>query len=97
MREVVAMAGVSFSVGVLKLATLIRDKRRVRWIDILIEPSFAVFAGLLSWAISKHLHTPHLIELVIVSLAAWGGPKTINALEKKYFPDASQRDEPKPG
>lgn len=83
--ELGGSALVSFGVGMLRLLVFIREKRRVKWVDVMIEPGLAVFAGCLVWLLAEHMRAPELIQTALVSLGAWGGPRTIHMLELKYF------------
>lgn len=94
LSEVLGSAMISLGVGMIRLLTLIRDKRKVRWVEIVLEPSLAVFAGMLIWAVTEYTSTPDVLQAALTSLGAWGGPRTIHMLEVKYF-GGSRKDEGK--
>lgn len=71
----------------IRFLMLIRAGRKVRWVDALLEPSFAVFAGMCMWAIGEVSHAPDVIQAVMTSIGAWGGPRTLARLENKYLGD----------
>lgn len=83
--EVGYTAASSFIVGLLRALYLIRRGRRFRWLDLVLEPCLAVFAGLMIWALASVTGTPDVIRAVLTSLGAWGGPKTIHLLEIRYL------------
>ena len=93
LSEVVGSAVVSLGVGMLRLLTLIRDKRRVRWVEIVLEPCLAVFAGMLVWAVTEYTDTPDVLQAALTSLGAWGGPRTVHLLEMKYFGGSRNGDD----
>ena len=69
----------------IKLMQYIREKRKIRIVDILLEPSLAVFGGMSLWALAEYGGTPDLVQAVATSIGAWGGSKTIHRLDRKYF------------
>lgn len=69
----------------IRLLQLLRQKRKIRCVDVLLEPSLAVFAGLCIWALAEYTKAPDLLQSVLTSLGAWGGPRTLHQLERKYF------------
>ena len=83
--EVLGSALISLGVGVIKLMQYIREKRKIRVVDVLLEPSLAVFGGMAMWAIAEYSGMPDLIQAVATSIGAWGGSKTIHRLDRKYF------------
>jgi hypothetical protein len=83
--ELGGSAAVSLGVGMLRMLVFIREKRKVRWVDVLLEPGLAMFAGCLIWLLTEHFRVPELLQTALVSLGAWGGPRTIHMLELKYF------------
>jgi hypothetical protein len=83
--EVAGSALVSFTVGIIRVLALLREKRKIHWVDAFLEPSLAIFAGLLMWAIGEVASAPDLLQAVFTSLGAWGGPHTIRKLEEKYM------------
>ena len=83
--EVLGAAVISLGVGMIRLLMFIRDKRNVHWFDLMLEPMMAVFGGMVMWALSEYTKTPDIIQAVVTSLGAWGGPRTIHWAERKYF------------
>lgn len=83
--EVIGSALISVGVGMIRLMMFIRLKRQVRFIDVLLEPSLAVLGGMVMWAIAEAAGAPDVIQSVVTSLGAWGGPHTLNRLEQKYL------------
>ncbi len=91
-QEVVGSAAVSLGVGMLRLLVLLRDKRKVRWVEAMLEPSLALFGGMLVWAVAEVASTPDVMQAALTSLGAWGGPRTIHLLEMKYFGGSRRGD-----
>ena len=83
--EVMAAIAGSAIVGLIRTMELIRRGREFRWIDIILEPCMAVIAGMMVWAAAESVGTPDVFKAMLVSLGAWGGPKTIQYLEIKYL------------
>lgn len=83
--EVITATLTAGGVGMIRFLMLLRKGRKLRWFDFLLEPCLAIFAGMLVWGLSEMVHTPDLMQLVLSNLGAWGGPKTIQALEVKYL------------
>lgn len=83
--EVWSTASGSFVVGLVRALYLIRRGRKFRLLDIILEPCLAVLAGMMIWALTEYTGTPDIIQGVMTSLGAWGGPKTIHWLELKYM------------
>jgi len=76
---------VSAFVGFVRLLYLIRQgRRRWRLVDIIVEPSIAVIAGVSAWYLAMYQGAPPLLQPVIVSMAAWAGPRFMATLEAKY-------------
>jgi hypothetical protein len=75
----------SGSVGVVRALYLVRKGRQFRWFDIMLEPLLAILGGMSLWALTEVTPTPDLIQAVLTSLGAWGGPKTVQWLELHYF------------
>lgn len=92
--EVIGSALISLGIGMIKLLMLIRRGRRVKWADYLLEPSLAVFGGMLAWALSEVATAPDVLQAAMTSLGAWAGPRFIHKMEVKYFGGSRQRDEP---
>jgi LydA holin phage, holin superfamily III len=90
--EFAGSVGVSLGVGMIRLLVFIRERRRFRWVDILVEPLTAVFAGSLVWLFLEHVKAPELLQMGMVSLGAWGGPRTVHMLEVKYFGGSRHAD-----
>lgn len=77
---------VSAFIGFVRLLYLIRQgRRRWRLVDIVVEPSIAVIAGVSAWYLSMYQGAPPLLQPVIVSVAAWAGPRFLATLEAKYL------------
>lgn len=75
----------SMGVGMIRFLILIRNGRKVRWVDAVLEPSIAVFAGMLMWAGCEVTGVPDVLQAIFTSLGAWGGPRTLHKLERKYM------------
>jgi hypothetical protein len=90
--EVIGAAVMSASVGVVRALYLVRRGRKFKWIDIMLEPAMAVIGGMSMWAIAEVSPAPDLIQAVLTSLGAWGGPKTIHWLELRYFGGTRKSD-----
>lgn len=82
----------SASVGLVHMLFLIRKGRKFRVIDVILEPALAVMGGMGLWALTEVTKTPDLIQAVLTSLGAWGGPKTIHWLELKYLGGTRKSD-----
>lgn len=83
--EVMGAITVSVSIGFVKTLLLLRKAQSIRKVDWILEPSLAVVGGMMIWAITEWTDTPDLLQAVMTSLGAWGGPQVINALERKYL------------
>lgn len=83
--EFATATAVSAGVGMIKVLQIIRARKQFRWIDALFEPAIAVFAGLLVWGLGEWQSVPDVLQSVLTSLGAWGGPRTIHKLERKYL------------
>ena len=75
----------SFIVGGIRLGYLLQRGRKLRSFDLLIDPCMALLAGMLIWAILEVMNVPDVLQAAMTSLGAWGGPRTVNALEVKYI------------
>jgi hypothetical protein len=91
-HEIAGVIGASGAIGIVKVLVLIRKAKRVRIIDILLEPALAIFAGMLAWMATEYTNVPDLLQGVFTSLAAWGGPAFINRMERKYFGTSTDGD-----
>lgn len=83
--ELLGSALISLGVGMIRLLMYIRNHRHVTWVSVLLEPSLAIFAGMALWALTEYANTPDLVQAVMTSIGAWGGPRTIHGLERRYF------------
>lgn len=83
--EILGAAVMSASLGLVHALYLIRRGRKFRWLDLLLEPSLAVIGGMMVWALTEVTSAPDLVQAVLMSLGAWGGPKTIHILELRYI------------
>ena len=83
--EVLGIVASSAVIGLTRAMYLIRRGRKFRWLDIALEPSLAVFAGMLVYLILSATQTPDVVRAAFVSLGAWGGPKTIHWAELKLL------------
>lgn len=95
-RELLSIIVLNTCLGLVRLMYAVRRGRAFRWLDVLLEPSLAVVAGMLIWALTEYTAVPDLMQTVLTSLGAWGGPKTIQYLETKYL-GALPGTETKPG
>lgn len=84
-REVWATIAASGAVGAIRLGYLITRGRRWTWFDAIVEPSLAVVAGVLAWALTEYQAMPDLVQSVCTSIAAWAGPRFMAALEANYI------------
>lgn len=85
LREIGATLSGSLFMGVTRFLYLLRRGRKFKWFDLIAEPCFAVTAGMLVWLLCEATGVPDLIQLLMSQLGAWGGPKTIQVLELRYF------------
>ncbi len=76
----------------IKFLMLIREGRKVRWVDAVLEPSLAVFGGLMMWGVAEFGQIPDVLQAVMTSLGAWGGTRTIHFLERKYLGGSRSTD-----
>ena len=76
----------------IRLLTLLRDKRNIRWVDVILEPAVAVFAGMCAWALAEVTNTPDVLQAVMTSIGAWSGPRFIHKLEVRYFGGTRRHD-----
>lgn len=84
----------SLVMGLTRFLYLLKRGRRFRWFDLLAEPCFAIVGGMLVWLMCEVLETPDLMQLLMSQLGAWGGPRTIHMLEKKYMGGSRRSDPP---
>lgn len=84
-REVASTVAASAAVGAIRLGYLIKLGRRWTWFDVVVEPSLAVMAGVLAWALTEYQSIPDLPQSVCTSIAAWAGPRFMAALEANYI------------
>lgn len=85
LREFLGAVGVSISIGLVRFLYLLRRGRQFHWFDVVLEPALAVFGGLCMWALMEVSAAPDMLQAVITSLGAWGGPRTIHWLEVRYM------------
>jgi hypothetical protein len=83
--EFLWVVAVSAGIGAIRLLYLIRRGRSFRWIDAVLEPALAIFGGALTWGATELTNAPDVLQMVLTSLGAWGGPRTVHRLEVKYF------------
>ena len=83
--EVGIVASCSAFIGVLRLLYLIRRGRKFVWFDVILEPCLALLGGMLAWGVMEVTDSPDVMQAVLTSLGAWGGPRTIHYFEKKYM------------
>ena len=96
-NELLGSAAISLGVGVVRLLMVVRDARRqIRVVDVVLEPLMAVFGGMALWALAEHADTPDLVQAVMTSLGAWGGPQTVRKLEYKLLGGTRFGDTDKP-
>lgn len=74
-------------IGVVRMLYMIRKGRKFMWFDLMLEPCLAVMGGMMVWGLTEVTSAPDVVQGVLTSLGAWGGPRTIQWLETKYFPD----------
>jgi len=84
-HEVFATIGTSALIGTIRLGYLVRRGREFRLIDVVLDPSLAVFGGMLMWAAAEYAGTPDLVQAIGTSLGAWAGPRAIVVMERKYL------------
>jgi hypothetical protein len=92
-QEIIGSAIIAGGVGVIRFLMLVRKARRVRFVDVVLEPSIAIFAGMCAWALSEAAGTPDVLQSVVTSVGAWSGPRLIHNLEKKYFGGTRDSDD----
>ncbi len=83
--EVIGTIVASAFLGMVRFLYLLRRGRKFKWFDLILEPCLAIIGGLLMWAVNEATKTPDLVQAVMTSLGAWGGPRTIHYLELKYM------------
>lgn len=83
--EALGAFAMSASVGIVHALYMIRRGRKFKWFDMLLEPLLAVMGGMILWAIGEVATVPDIMQAVLTSLGAWGGPRTIHAMEVKYL------------
>lgn len=91
-NEFIGAVTMSASIGVVRALYMVRKGRQFKWFDIMLEPMLATFGGMLMWAVTEVTPLPDLLQSVVVSLGAWGGPKTIQWLELHYFGGRRKND-----
>ena len=97
LRELFGVMAMSAFVGVVRFFYLLRrGRRKFQWFDLILEPCLAILAGTMVWALSSLTDAPILLKLVLMQLGAWGGPRTIHAMERRYM-GGSRREDTKPG
>jgi hypothetical protein len=83
--EVLGVAIMSATVGVIRLLHAIRRGRRFKWFDAVLDPGMSVLGGMVVWALLEIGPTPDVIQAAFTSLGAWGGSRTLHWLEVKYL------------
>ena len=83
-EAVTALLG-SLVMGITRFFYLLRKGRKFKWFDLIAEPCFAIVAGMLVWLMAEATEMPDLMQLLLSQLGAWGGPKTIQALELRFL------------
>lgn len=83
--EVVYTALGAAFVGFVHALYMLQKGRRFRVLDFCLEPLMAILAGMMVWGMLKVTGMPDVLQGVMTSLGAWGGPKTIHWLELKYL------------
>lgn len=91
--EALGAFSMSAAVGIVHALYLVRQGRRFKWVDMFLEPLLAVMGGMGLWAIAETVGAPDLIQGLLTSLGAWGGPKTIHQLEVKYLGGSRKDDQ----
>lgn len=82
----------SASIGFVRFLYLLRRGRKYKMLDVFLEPLLAVIGGLLIWLLCLYWGFPDVIRAVMTSLGAWGGPRTIHLLEKKWLGGTRKTD-----
>lgn len=83
--EVLGVIMGSAFLGFVRFLYLLRRGRRFKWFDLVLEPCLAIIGGVLMWAVNEATKTPDIMQAVLTSLGAWGGPRTIHWMERKYL------------
>lgn len=73
-RDLTTVVASSAAVGMIRLGYLIQRGRAFRIIDLLVDPSMAVLAGVIAWSLADYSQATHQIQLVGSFLASWAGP-----------------------
>lgn len=92
LRELFGVIGMSAFVGVVRFLYLLRRGRKFKWFDLILEPCLAIIAGLMVWAVGSLTDMPLMMQLVLSNLGAWGGPRTIHWMERRYMGGSRQSD-----
>lgn len=79
------MASISAMVGFVHALLIARRAKRIRLFDLILEPMMAMIGGMLIWSLTIEISMPDVMHAALTSLGAWGGPRTIHVLERKYF------------
>ena len=95
--EFVGVLAMSASVGLVRIAIAVRRGRKFKWIDIIADPGMAVLGGMVVWLVTEPTPVPDAMQAALTSLGAWGGSRTLHALEKKYLGGSRLEDETTPG
>lgn len=90
--EVAGAIAVSAFLGFVRFLYLLRRGRKFKWFDVILEPCLAVIGGMLMWALNEAASTPDLLQAMMTSLGAWGGPRTIHYLELRYLGGTRSED-----
>ena len=96
-QELLTLAVVSASVGVVRLMYLVQRGRRFRWFDLILEPSLAMLAGMIVWALCEVTDMPDVLQGAMTSIGAWGGTRTLHWAELRYFGGTREDDKLKQG
>ena len=86
------MASGSMAIGLIRFLYLLRRGRKFKLVDIVLEPLLAILGGMLVWAVNEAADTPDILQAVLTSLGAWGGPRTVHFFEQKYFGGSRDTD-----
>jgi hypothetical protein len=93
--ELIVAALISLGVGVIRLLVFIRkSKGAFKFVDVMLEPLLAMFAGMLMWSIMEYLATPDILQAAMTSVGAYGGTKTIHWAERRYLGGSRIGDPP---
>jgi hypothetical protein len=94
--EACSAVAASAAIGAMRLGYLVRKGREFKAIDLILDPSLAVFGGMLAWMTAALAGSPEIARGIATSLGAWAGQRLIVVMEKRYLNSIAPETLPAP-